>query len=180
MTKTDLSSDKIKKLLYDIKTVSAVPVQKSFQKLVLSEYPFDHQLLSLSSIYRSSRQNYLKLGGRFEPRVCSTMRSLSTQDLFKNEIDYTPSLSELLWFKDYGHKVSDAEKTLESLNRFTEISIFHEQNHRILWQLLPPAPEDEASICRYLNFAESLVVTLDIALTSREFLDHLFERFMYH
>lgn len=169
MTKTDLSTDKtkVKNFLHDIKTVCAVPVQKSFQKLVLAEYPFDHQLLSLSSIYRTSRQSYLKLGGQFQPRVCSTMRSLSAQDLFKNEIDYTPALSELLWFKEYGYKVSDADKALDSIARFTEISVFHEQNHRIIWQLLPPAPKDEGSICRYLNFAESLVVTLDIALADQ-------------
>ena len=77
MTKTDLSANqiKIKSLIQDIKAVCDVPVQKLHQKLVLEEYPFDHQLLSLSSIYRKSRQSYLKLGGKFQPRVCSTMRA---------------------------------------------------------------------------------------------------------
>lgn len=169
MNKASASTDKskIKNYLNDVEAVSAVPTQKAYQKFVLPEYPFDHQLLSLSSIYRTSRQTYLKIGGRFQPRVCSTMRGLSTQDLFANEIDFTPALSEILWFKNEGHKVSDANEILDSLTRFTEISIFHEQNHRILWQLLPPPPKDEAGIRRYLNFAESLVVTLDIALADQ-------------
>ncbi len=157
----------IKKFLSDIDSVCAVPVQKSYQKWVLPEYPFDHQLLTLSSIYRKSRQTYLKIGGRFQPRVCSTMRGLSAQDLFKNEIDFTPALSELMWFKDYGRYISNATEMLEALSNFTEISVFHEQNHRILWQLLPPAPKDKENFCRYLNFAESLVVTLDIAMADQ-------------
>ncbi|WP_409478976.1 hypothetical protein [Pseudobdellovibrio sp. HCB154] len=169
MKKTSPTKDKmnVKKFLRDIEDVCAVPLQKSYQKWVLPEYPFDHQLLSLSSIYRKSRQTYLKIGGRFQPRVCSTMRGLSTQDLFKNEIDFTPALSELMWFKDYGQYVANATEMLEALTSFTEISIFHEQNHRILWQLLPPAPKDKESFCRYLNFAESLVVTLDLAMADQ-------------
>ena len=43
-------------------------------------------------------------------------------------------------------------------------SLFHEQNHRILWKLLPPAPVEKNALRRYLNFAESLVITLDMAL----------------
>ncbi len=159
--------ENVKIFLNDINTVSAVPVQKSYQKWVLPEYPFDHQLLSLSSIYRKSRQTYLKIGGSFQPRVCSTMRGLSAQDLFKNEIDFTPALSEMMWFKDSGHYVSNAAEMLEALTNFTEISVFHEQNHRILWQLLPPAPKDREGFCRYLNFAESLVVTLDMAMADQ-------------
>lgn len=162
-----IKDENVKIFLSDINTVSAVPVQKSYQKWVLPEYPFDHQLLSLSSIYRKSRQTYLKIGGSFQPRVCSTMRGLSAQDLFKNEIDFTPALSEMMWFKDSGHYVSNAPEMLEALTNFTEISVFHEQNHRILWQLLPPAPKDQEGFCRYLNFAESLVVTLDMAMADQ-------------
>lgn len=167
MEKTRPNKDQVKQFLTDINTVCAVPVQKSYQKWVLPEYPFDHQLLSLSAMYRKSRQTYLKIGGSFQPRVCSTMRGLSAQDLFKNEIDFTPALSELMWFKEHGHYVSNAPKMFEALTSFTEISVFHEQNHRILWQLLPPAPKDKEGFCRYLNFAESLVVTLDMAMADQ-------------
>jgi hypothetical protein len=46
-------------------------------------------------------------------------------------------------------------------------NLFHEQNHRILWQLLPNAPKKRDSMRRYLNFAESLVVALDMALSDQ-------------
>lgn len=169
MTKTKYDQHRFQwqQTLKDLVTLSSIPVKKSYQNLVLPDYPFDHQLLSLSSVYRKSRQTYLSIAGRFQPRVCSTMRGLRSQDLFKNEIDYTPALSELLWFKDFGYKVSNASDMIQSVLRFTEISVFHEQNHRILWQLLPPAPKSKDSFCRYLNFAESLVVTLDITLADQ-------------
>jgi hypothetical protein len=43
-------------------------------------------------------------------------------------------------------------------------SLFHEQNHRSLWNILPPPPRDPQGIRRYLNFAESLVISTDMAL----------------
>ncbi len=150
--------------LEDVAILCALPVSKRHNKLLLEEYPFDRQLLEASSLYRASRKLYLSLGGRFHPRVCSTMRSLSTQDLFKDDIEYSPSLSELMWFKDHVHDVVDPQAELVALSRFNEISIYHEQNHRIVWRILPPAPQEERDLCRYLNFAESLVVTLDLAL----------------
>ncbi len=158
------SRDDIKNFLEDANTILAVPAKKRYSNLLLSESPFDLQLLNLSSLYRLSRQMYLALGGKFSARLCSTMRGLSAQDLFKDEIDYTPALSEILWFRDFGHEVSDADEEITALMRFTEISLFHEQNHRVIWRLLPPVPDDQEDICRYLNFAESLVVTLDMAL----------------
>lgn len=92
------------------------------------------------------------------------MRGLSAQDLFKDEIEFTPSFTELKWFKDHVDEVSDPEAEVEALSRFNEISLFHEQNHRVVWRILPPAPTEERDLSRYLNFAESLVVTLDLAL----------------
>jgi hypothetical protein len=148
----------------DLKTLAALPTSKKYQKMVLSEYPFDAQLLSASRLYRESRKLYLSLGGIYFARVCSTMRSLSAQDLFKDEIEFTPSLSELMWLKDHVHEISDPEAEITALIRFNEISLYHEQNHRVLWRLLPPAPKEERDLCRYLNFAESLVVVLDLAL----------------
>ena len=157
----------IKEFLTNAQLLFEMPANKKFKELVVPELPFDIQLLSSSSIYRDSRRMYLDLGGQFSPRVCSTMRGLSTQDLFKDEIQYSPTLSELIWFKDHGYIYGDAAEEIMALIRFSEISIFHEQNHRIFWRRLPRCPEDEPSVLRYLDFAESLVVTLDMAFADQ-------------
>jgi len=148
----------------DIEMLCGLATSKKYTKLWLEEYPFDNQLLCASRLYRESRQQYLSLGGVFKAKMCSTMRSLSAQDLFVDEIEYSPSWSEMLWFKDHSHEVVDPEAEIAALCRFSEISLFHEQNHRIIWRLLPPAPMEERDLCRYLNFAESLVVVIDLAL----------------
>ena len=135
-----------------------------FPRLVLEEYPFDNRLLNFSKLYRKSRQFYYSLGGKFAPKVCSTMRALSAQDLFKDEIDFSPAFSEMLWFRSHAQVLPDAEAELAVLKHFSDISLFHEQNHRVIWRLLPPAPAEQFELRRYLNFAESLVVTLDLAL----------------
>jgi hypothetical protein len=70
----------------------------------------------------------------------------------------------MAWFKDHSHEVVDPEVLMNAMSCYNEISLFHEQNHRVVWQLLPTAPREERDFCRYLNFAESLVVTLDLAL----------------
>ena len=154
----------VKNFIEDANLLFAVPTLQKLPKLVVSELPFDVQLLNLSSLYRQSRKLYLKLGGVFSPTLCSTMRGLSTHDLFKNKIEYTPALSELNWLREFGYQVSGADEQIYSLMQFTEISIFHEQNHRIIWRELPPVPEEKEDVQRYLNFAESLVVSLDMAL----------------
>lgn len=153
--------------LKDVRQLLAVPCSTRLKSLVLYEYPFDHQLLSLSSVYRESRQQYIELGGRFAPRISSTMRSLSAQDLFADDIDYTPSSTEIEWFAHNADDVYDPAEEITALERFNTISVFHEQNHRILWRLLPPAPKTERELGRYLNFAESLVVMLDLALADQ-------------
>jgi len=154
----------VKEFLSDARLLSTLPVNKKYKKLALEEYPFDEQLLNLSPLYRNSRAAYLSLGGKFKPAVCSTMRSLSTQDLFKDEIHFSPMSSELLWLAEHGVQMADAAEQVQSLKHFHAISLFHEQNHRIIWRLLPPPPSEKAELRRYLNFAESLVVMLDIAL----------------
>ncbi|MFV8249428.1 hypothetical protein [Bdellovibrio bacteriovorus] len=148
----------------DLQVLAQQPLSKKHSKLLLEDYPFDGALLNSSSVYRKSRDLYLSLGGTFTARVCSTMRSLSAQDLFKDNIEFTPTAAELGWFRDFYHEVADPLNEIHSLMRFNEISLFHEQNHRVIWRLLPPAPTEQRDISRYLNFAESLVVTLDLAL----------------
>lgn len=165
MKKTNAES--IKAFVSDAELLFAIPIRKKFADLVIPEFPFDLQLLNASPLYRKSRELYLDLGGRYFPRVCSTMRGLSTQDLFKDEIDYPPLLSELKWFVEKGAIFSDASEEIAALIRFSEISLFHEQNHRIIWRLLPRCPQQEADVCRYLNFAEALVVTLDMAMSDQ-------------
>lgn len=150
--------------LEDARKLLKIPGTNRDAKFCLYEYPFDPQLLALSRIYRESRQQYLELGGQFSPRISSTMRSLSAQDLFKDEIDYTPAATEIAWFAANANDVYDPAEEITALERFNTISVFHEQNHRVLWRALPPAPNDERDFGRYLNFAESLVVMLDLAL----------------
>jgi hypothetical protein len=159
-----VSNPHVQHFLEDLELLSSLPTSKKHSKIALDEYPLDNQLLHASSLYRASREMYLELGGVFEAKLCSTMRSLSAQDLFADVIQYSPSWSELLWFKDHSHELADPDKELEALGRFNEISLYHEQNHRVLWRLLPPAPKDATGFRRYLNFAESLVVVLDLAL----------------
>lgn len=168
----------LKQFLKDVDVLCKLPAVKKYPKLILSEYPFDNQMLNLSRLYRNSRKFYISMGGIFSPRVCSTMRALSAQDLFKDEIDYTPAFSELMWFAEYSDVVSDPETELAALIRFNDISLYHEQNHRVIWRLLPPAPTEQHELRRYLNFAESLVVTLDLALGDEvgEKLSPVFER----
>jgi len=154
----------VRNFVSDVKCLLQQPVFATLQKFFLKEYPFDPQLISLSNLYRTSRAEYYKLGGTYTPSVVSTMRSLSTHDLFKNEIEYTPAFSEILWLHENVQNMPDSVQQLNSIKHFHDISIFHEQNHRIIWKLLPPAPTDKSNLRRYLNFAESLVVCLDLAL----------------
>lgn len=167
MTNTSPQKSSPSLFIKDIRTLTKLPKQSRYQSLSLYEYPFDLALLSRSSVYRESRKQYLELGGRFAPRISSVMRSLSAQDLFENEIDYSPVATELMWFAENSKDVFDPHEQILSIERFNGISVFHEQNHRILWSFLPPAPKGARELGRYLNFAESLVVMLDLALADQ-------------
>lgn len=154
----------VSKFLQDFNALCRLSDASRFPKLALKEYPFDNRLLNISPLYRKSRRFYYQLGGKFSPKVCSTMRALSAQDLFKDEIDFSPTFSEMLWFSSHARVLPEAEAELAALKQFSDISLFHEQNHRVIWRLLPPAPVEQIDLRHYLNFAESLVVTLDLAL----------------
>jgi hypothetical protein len=162
-----MQKSEVKTFMKDVKAFSVQPISAEHTKLFLKEYPFDPQLITLSPLYRRSRQLYLKQGGKFAPSVCSTMRSLSTHDLFKNEIEYSPMHSEIMWLAENARHLPSAAEEIKAVKHFHDISIFHEQNHRILWKQLPPAPTDQDHLRRYLNFAESLVVALDLALADQ-------------
>ncbi len=157
-------SKQIKQYLDDVVKISSLKKSSLYKELQTEELLFDLQMLTNSKLYRTSRSRYLAIGGKFKPRLCSTLRSLSSDDIFKNEIEYAPAESEVLWFSKNPQFGMDATDEMKALQRFTDVSIFDEQNHRVIWHLLPSAPADRIAFRRFLNFAESLVVTLDAAL----------------
>lgn len=136
----------------------AVPAQPH----QLAEYPFDAHLLVLSPLYRKSRSLYAKNGGKFRSTLVSSARTLNSPILLEQTIEYTPIAHEFIWAAtDRIERKSFAK--FDDLRRFIP-SLYHEQNHRILWRMLPPPPKSAAALRRYLNFAESLVITTDMAL----------------
>ncbi len=149
-----------------VMALSRLSTRARYRSLELDEYPFDGALLAHSRLYRHSRSAYLKLGGRYARRNQSTMRALNEADLFDNEISYAPVASELAWLQA-NHRFMTTRQLvaeLEAVEYFNTISVFHEQNHRVVWRLLPPPPTDQLGVSRYLNLAESVVVMLDVAV----------------
>ncbi len=125
--------------------------------------PLDSALLLLSPLYRKSRSQYLKQKGQFQSAFISSPRTLSSSSLLQNTISYTPLEDELFWAAtDRLERRNPAH--LLTLRSYIS-NVFHEQNHRILLQFLPGAPAASNELGRYLNFMESLVITLDIALS---------------
>jgi hypothetical protein len=129
--------------------------------LALPGQPFDAWLLSSSSLYRRSRKLYLEQGGKFRAQLQSTPRSLSSAALLYPRIDYSPIEAELVWAAT--DRYEKRTRRLHELRTLSS-SLFHEQNHRVLWALLPPAPRGKADLRRYLNLAEALIIAADMAL----------------
>ena len=124
--------------------------------------PFDAVLLSRSPLYRLNRRVYVEGGGRFHSRLVSSPRSLSSAILLKQEIEYSPVEEEMIWSATDRVQKKDSAHLLAI--RTYVASLFHEQSHRILWRMLPSAPGNKVALRRYLNFVESLVIVLDMAL----------------
>jgi hypothetical protein len=148
------------RLRLGLKRHQARPVKR--HPLSLAGQPLDSWLLSRSRLYVRSRRLFLERGGILLPALQSTPRSLSSAALLWNRIEYTPSEAELFWAALDPEERKNPEH-LQRLRTFTS-SLFHEQNHRLLWGLLPPAPREETGLRRYLNLAESLVIAADMAL----------------
>ncbi len=130
--------------------------------LELKGQPFDRHLLSLSPLYQRSRSLFLEGQGTFYSSFVSTPRTLSSAALLGQEIEYSPLERELVWAV---HNPTQSRNREAVLNLRTSItSLFHEQNHRILWKFLPSPPHSKSGMRRYLNFVESLVIALDMAL----------------
>ncbi len=160
--RSPLGSRRQLKLLREGIRILAQAEPRAARGLELAEQPFDRHLLALSPLYRRSRAEYLGGGGRFAPALVSSPRTLSSPILLSQLIEYSPIASELAWAAtDPGQTRDDGH--LLRLRTYSS-SLFHEQSHRILWRLLPRPPRDAAGLRRYLNFVESLVITLDMAL----------------
>jgi len=126
------------------------------------EHPFDAVLLSISPLYRQSRHLYLESKGEFRSLLVSSPRTLSSPTLLEPLIQYSPVETELVWAATDPIERQNTHHLL-TLRTFVG-SLFHEQNHRTLWTILPPPPGDAKGIRKYLNFAESLVISIDMAL----------------
>jgi hypothetical protein len=141
--------------------------KKKHHPLALSEQPFDSLILSLSPLFRLSRKTYLKQGGTFLATLLSSPRTLSSTELLEQRIEYSPIERELIWSATDPVESRGPQLTRLFETRGYSTSLFHEQNHRILWKFLPPPPpvrRKGSEVFRFLNFVESLVVTLDMAL----------------
>ena len=131
--------------------------------IALPGHPLDEALLALSPLYTRSRQIYLNQGGSYFPSLISSPRTLSSIALLENEIEYSPIEREYLWTAHDPDQLKHDPNSLTRL-RLCISNVFHEQNHRILWSFLPQPPKHAEARRRYLNFIESLVITLDMAL----------------
>jgi hypothetical protein len=137
-------------------------VEPFSDEMVLSEQPFDRHLLKISPLYRKSRQLYIQSNGKYLATLITSPRTLSSSSLLDHQIEYSPIEREMIWSAIDPIESKHSNRLLEL--RTYASNVFHEQNHRILWNHLPPAPTEQAEVRRYLNFAESLVITLDMAL----------------
>ena len=158
-------------LLKSVKALDAAQVRglrKSAPRMAFDEQPFDRLLLLKSPLYRKSRERYLKLKGALgKPGFLSTPRSLSSATLLETPIHYSAIETEYLWIARGGSGLERQATLVNSLVslRACVTSVFHEQSHRILWDALPPIPTEAAAARRYLNFAESMVIGMDMALS---------------
>jgi hypothetical protein len=131
-------------------------------KSLLLGQPFDGHLLALSPLYRRSRKLFIELGGSFVPSLISSPRTLTSPSLLAKVIEYSPIEAEYCWAAVDRRERQNSDHLLRL--RTYASSLFHEQNHRILLELIPSAPPEAKPLRRYLNFMESLVVILDMAL----------------
>ena len=131
--------------------------------LTAPNQPFDSQLLALSRLYVRSRNLFIQSQGAYRPSMNSSPRSLGSLALLEPIIEYSPISAEYIWAATDPRQRQN--KAYLSQLRSLISNLFHEQNHRILWHLLPNAPKKPGAMRRYLNFAESLVITLDMALS---------------
>lgn len=151
-------------LRHGIRALEKLGVPRGGTPAPLPEHPYDGLLLRQSKLYRRSRELYRKVGGEFRATLVTSPRTLSSPILVEPMIEYSPTERELVWAATDPVERRD-EKSLLRVRGYTT-SLFHEQNHRILWRELPPPPpaSQRGALRRYQNFAESLIVATDMAL----------------
>ena len=153
------------KLIQAIRSLAQAQAQFGSHPLALAEQPFDSLLLKTSKLYLRSRVLFLKNRGQFQPSLTTSLRSLSSTSLLENQIEYSPLETELLWSATDPAERTRPDHAAQICSYVT--NVFHEQNHRIIWSMLPPAPTEitaPGSMQKYLNLAESLVIIADMAL----------------
>jgi hypothetical protein len=133
--------------------------------LTVPGQPFDSHLLALSPLYRKSRALLIQNKGAYHPSLNTSPRTLSSLALLEPVIEYSPVAHEYIWAATDPIQRKKLDHVFQIRGMIS--NLFHEQNHRILWKLLPNAPTERKRVRRYLNFAESLVVTLDMALSNQ-------------
>ena len=126
----------------------------------------DRHLLWISPLYRRSRQLFLQTSGNFVPSYLSLVRALTSPTLIDPNIHYTPYQDELVWVTSRGSFLKAFDPLFLKTMKETITPIYHEQNHRILWNILPPPGPDYRTFKRYLHFAESIAVALDAACSN--------------
>lgn len=131
--------------------------------LALPGQAFDSFFLRENHLFKHSRSLFLAQEGEFEARLTTSPRSLASNVLLENRIQYSPTEDELLWIATDKNEQKNDDGLLRVVSYST--SVFHEQTHRILWKLLPlPKDRSPRGLGRYLNFIESVVVGIDMAL----------------
>jgi hypothetical protein len=127
---------------------------------------FDRHLLRISPLYRRSRRLFRETGGKFVPDYMSKVRMLTSPTLIDPDIHYTPYADEIVWVTSSKTFVKAFDPLVLKAMKESITAIYHEQNHRILWHLLPPPGPRRKAFKRYLHFAESIVVALDTACSN--------------
>lgn len=131
--------------------------------LALPGQAFDSFFLRESRLFKRSRELYLAQKGEFQARLASSPRSLASSVLLENRIQYSPTEDELFWIATDRNERKNDEGLLRVVSYST--SLFHEQSHRIFWEILPlPSDQSPSGLRRYLNFIEAVVVGVDMAL----------------
>jgi hypothetical protein len=133
--------------------------------LALDEHMLDRELLQLSALYAQSRTLFLNCGGSYRFELASKSRSIMTSGVIEECVPVSPVYREVLWCAR-SSKISRQERERADFLFECVTPLFHEQNHRILWRVLPaPANESDACWRKYLVFCESVVVALDYLIS---------------
>ncbi|MBL7713923.1 MAG: hypothetical protein JNL01_00560 [Bdellovibrionales bacterium] len=138
------------------------------KKVWAQQAPMDLEMLAEFPLFLKSRKLFLKLGGSFNKAVVSCLRSLNTDEVIRKQITYSPIEDELVWIASQKWKKrANEDRAWECVRQFGLV-LYHEQNHKILWSLVaPPKDRTPASMRKYVNWCESVVVCLDQLLSDQ-------------